>query len=102
MKNYCMRQRKSFREIDRYCLYFYNLDIISFIYGFMKHVDLDFIELSGKSRIQHICDARFILCHYLLMSGYSKQFVAELLKRDRTTIFHYEKQYENLIKEVCK
>ena len=91
-----MSQKKSFNEIDRYCLYFYNNDIVHFLFGFVKYVDLDFTEISGKSRIQYICNVRYILCHYLILNAYSIRFIAELLKRDRTTIYHYIKQYEIL------
>jgi|GEM_PF-2848206 len=60
----------------------------------MKVMDVKWYDIFGHTRLASICLCRFLIAGKLREKGYSNRFLAEYFRRDRTTMFHYFKQYD--------
>ena len=72
-----------------------NSNTWAWIRGACNALHVTFEDITGKSRKQNLCMVRFTLAWIMYSKGFTTKSIAFFLKRDRTTINNYIKQYGN-------
>lgn len=83
---------------DAFINNFHSVGVWTWLRGVCIQLNVDIKDVIGISRKQELCIARFTIAGIMTTCKCNKKTIAYFLKRDRSTINYYIKQYENYCK----